>query len=144
MARSDHGSRFISRERRTFLRQHKLEPSMSRRGSFRDNALGDGPARSEVPRGRFCSSKSSCSQPETQAQEQRHAVALRIRNQAAETDPGRCPGNQGHLTSILAATGLRPCEVRGAILGVLKSRLGLSVTWEKFDGRGRVCRLDAV
>ena len=32
-------------------------------------------------------------QPETQAHEQRHAVARRLRNQTAQNQPGRCLGN---------------------------------------------------
>ncbi len=38
---SDQGSQFISRERQTFLRQHNLEPSMSRRGNCHDNAVAE-------------------------------------------------------------------------------------------------------
>ena len=36
---SDQGSQFTSREWQTFLRQHDLESSMSRRGNCHDNAL---------------------------------------------------------------------------------------------------------
>ena len=38
---SDQGSQFTSRERQTFLRQHDLEPSMSRRGNCHDNAVAE-------------------------------------------------------------------------------------------------------
>ena len=38
---SDQGSQFTSREWQTFFRQHGLEPSMSRRGNCRDNALAE-------------------------------------------------------------------------------------------------------
>lgn len=42
---------------------------------------------------------------------------------------------------IAAAFGWQPHTVRGAIAGALKKKLGLDVTSEKVDGRGRVYRL---
>ncbi len=39
MVHSDQGSQFTSREWQTFLCQHSLEPSMSRRGKCHDNAI---------------------------------------------------------------------------------------------------------
>ncbi len=41
MVHSDLGSQFTSREWQTFLRQHNLEPSMSRRGNCHDNAVAE-------------------------------------------------------------------------------------------------------
>ncbi|WP_088649382.1 IS3 family transposase [Marinibacterium profundimaris] len=41
MVHSDQGSQFTSREWQTFLRQHDLEPSMSRRGNCHDNAVAE-------------------------------------------------------------------------------------------------------
>lgn len=38
---SDQGSQFTSREWQTVLRQHDLEPSMSRRGNYQDNAVAE-------------------------------------------------------------------------------------------------------
>ena len=38
---SDQGSQYTSREWQTFLRQHNLEPSMSRRGNCHDNAVAE-------------------------------------------------------------------------------------------------------
>ena len=38
---SDQGSQFTSREWQTFLGQHNLEPSMSRRGNYHDNAVAE-------------------------------------------------------------------------------------------------------
>lgn len=38
---SDQGSQFTSREWQTFLHQHDLEPSMSRRGNCHDNAVAE-------------------------------------------------------------------------------------------------------
>ena len=41
MVHSDQDSHFTSREWQTFLRQHDLEPSMSRRGNCHDNAAAE-------------------------------------------------------------------------------------------------------
>lgn len=41
MVHSDQGSQLTSREWQTFLRQHNLEPSMSRRGNCHDNAVAE-------------------------------------------------------------------------------------------------------
>ncbi|MDC7675541.1 IS3 family transposase [Asticcacaulis sp. LKC15W] len=38
---SDQGSQYTSREWQTFLRQHNLEASMSRRGNCHDNAVAE-------------------------------------------------------------------------------------------------------
>jgi hypothetical protein len=40
-----------------------------------------------------------------------------------------------------SATGWQAHSVRGAISGALKKKLGLEVTSEKIDGRGRVYRI---
>ena len=45
------------------------------------------------------------------------------------------------IDEIVAATGWLPHTVRGAIAGALKKKLGLDVTSEKVEGRGRVYRL---
>lgn len=45
------------------------------------------------------------------------------------------------IDEIVAATGWQPHTVRGAIAGALKKKLGLDVTSEKVDGRGRVYKL---
>jgi putative transposase len=39
--RSDQGSQFTGREWQSFLRQHNLEPSMSRRGNCHDNVVAE-------------------------------------------------------------------------------------------------------
>lgn len=41
LVHSDQGSQFTSREWQSFLRQHKLEASMSRRGNCHDNAVAE-------------------------------------------------------------------------------------------------------
>ncbi|MGD9506998.1 MAG: DUF3489 domain-containing protein [Geminicoccaceae bacterium] len=45
------------------------------------------------------------------------------------------------IDDIVAATGWQPHTVRGAMAGALKKKLGLEVTSEKVEGRGRVYRL---
>jgi hypothetical protein len=45
------------------------------------------------------------------------------------------------IDQIVAAIGWRPHTVRGALAGALKKRLGLTVTSEKIEGRGRVYRI---
>jgi hypothetical protein len=45
------------------------------------------------------------------------------------------------IAEVAAATGWQPHTVRGAIAGALKKKLGLEVTSEKVDGRGRVYRI---
>ena len=47
------------------------------------------------------------------------------------------------LEEITAATGWQSHTVRGAMAGALKKKLGLEVTSEKVEGRGRVYRLPA-
>lgn len=47
------------------------------------------------------------------------------------------------MEEIVDATGWQAHSVRGAISGTLKKRLGLDVTSEKVDGRGRVYRIAA-
>ena len=44
------------------------------------------------------------------------------------------------IEEIMAATGWQSHTVRGAMAGALKKKLGLEVTSEKVDGRGRVYR----
>ena len=45
------------------------------------------------------------------------------------------------IEEIMAATNWQPHTVRGAMAGALKKKLGLEVTSEKIEGRGRVYRL---
>lgn len=48
------------------------------------------------------------------------------------------------IAEIAAATGWQHHSVRGVMSGVLKKRLGLEVTSEKSEHRGRVYKLSAV
>lgn len=48
------------------------------------------------------------------------------------------------IEEIMAATGWQSHTVRGAMAGALKKKLGLEVTSEKIEGRGRVYRLPSV
>ena len=47
------------------------------------------------------------------------------------------------IEEIMAATGWQSHTVRGAMAGALKKKLGLEVTSEKVEGRGRVYKLAA-
>ena len=47
------------------------------------------------------------------------------------------------ITEIMAATGWQSHTVRGAMSGALKKKLGLEVTSEKVEDRGRVYKLPA-
>jgi hypothetical protein len=47
------------------------------------------------------------------------------------------------IDEIVTATGWQSHTVRGAVAGALKKRLGLEVTSEKVDGRGRVYKLES-
>jgi len=47
------------------------------------------------------------------------------------------------ITEAVKATGWQPHSVRGAISGTLKKKLGLAVTSDKVEGRGRVYRVAA-
>lgn len=49
--------------------------------------------------------------------------------------------NGATIADIVEVTGWQPHTVRGAIAGALKKRLGLTVTSEKVEGRGRVYRI---
>ena len=47
------------------------------------------------------------------------------------------------VEEIMTATGWQSHTVRGAMAGALKKKLGLEVTSEKIEGRGRVYKLSA-
>ncbi len=49
--------------------------------------------------------------------------------------------NGATIEQMTAKTGWQAHSVRGAISGTLKKKLGLAVTSEKVDGRGRVYRI---
>lgn len=49
--------------------------------------------------------------------------------------------NGATIAEIVEAIGWQPHTVRGAIAGALKKKLGLDVTSEKVEGRGRVYKL---
>ena len=52
-------------------------------------------------------------------------------------------GGPATIAEIAEATGWQHHSIRGAISGSLKKKLGLTVTSEKVEGRGRVYRLPA-
>ncbi|OYW51728.1 MAG: hypothetical protein B7Z29_21315 [Hyphomicrobium sp. 12-62-95] len=45
------------------------------------------------------------------------------------------------IADLVAASGWLPHTIRGAMAGALKKKLGLTITSEKVDGRGRVYRV---
>ncbi len=45
------------------------------------------------------------------------------------------------IAEIMSSTGWQSCTVRGAMAGALKKKLGLEVTSEKVDGRGRCYKI---
>ena len=47
------------------------------------------------------------------------------------------------IADIVAATSWLPHTIRGAMAGALKKKIGLTITSEKVEGRGRVYRVDA-
>ncbi len=51
--------------------------------------------------------------------------------------------NGATIDEAVAATGWQRHSVRGAISGTLKKKLGLAVTSENLEGRGRVYRIAA-
>jgi hypothetical protein len=55
--------------------------------------------------------------------------------------PRRTGRRNFSIEEIVAAFGWQPHTVRGAIAGALKKKLGLDVTSEKVEGRGRVYRV---
>ena len=60
--------------------------------------------------------------------------------QAALVEMLKCPEG-ATIAEIVEVTGWQPHTVRGAFAGALKKRLGLEVTSEKVEARGRVYRL---
>jgi len=60
--------------------------------------------------------------------------------QATLIDLLRPPGG-ATIAHLVKATGWQPHSVRGAISGALKKKLGLAVTSEPIEKRGRVYRI---
>ncbi|SDB57614.1 DUF3489 domain-containing protein [Bauldia litoralis] len=90
-------------------------------------------------------------QTESRAKRARTAKAARVNNdkpariregtkQAMLIDLLKRPTG-ATITEIVEATSWQPHTVRGAIAGALKKKLGLAVTSEKLEGRGRVYRI---
>jgi hypothetical protein len=80
--------------------------------------------------------------PESAAQAPTEARPRRTREGTKQALLVGLLGRDGGATiaEIVAATGWQPHTVRGAFAGALKKRLGLTVTSEKVEGRGRVYR----
>ena len=60
--------------------------------------------------------------------------------QATLIDLLRRPGGAA-IADLVKATGWQPPSVRGPISGALKKKLGLAVTSDSVEGRGRVYRI---
>ncbi len=72
-------------------------------------------------------------------------VACRVRKSRPDTKQAQLVAmlqrpDGASLDEIVAATGWQAHTVRGAVAGALKKKLGLTVTSEKVEGRGRVYR----
>jgi hypothetical protein len=84
--------------------------------------------------------------PEASSQDSNAAAAHSTRTPRAGTKQAaliamlRAPDG-ATIVEITAATGWQAHTVRGAIAGALKKKLGLDVTSEKAEGRGRVYRI---
>jgi hypothetical protein len=87
---------------------------------------------------------SDATQPDTSPESGRAAkVRTRTRTESKQTkliEMLRRPEGAS-IEEIVAAFGWQAHTVRGAIAGALKRKLGLDVTSEKIDGRGRVYRI---
>ena len=68
-------------------------------------------------------------------------AAPRQTKQQIMIDLLRRPKGAG-IEEITAATGWQSHTVRGAMSGALKKKLGLEITSQNFDGRGRVYRIE--
>ncbi len=56
-----------------------------------------------------------------------------------EIEEEDCEGG-ATIDEMAAATSWQPNSIRGALSGILKKKLGLDITSEKVEGRGRVYR----
>lgn len=81
--------------------------------------------------------------PEPEVTEAAATVAVRKGTKQAELIALLKAPEGASLAEITATTGWQAHSVRGAISGQLKKKLGLNVTSEKDDQRGRVYRLPA-
>ena len=79
--------------------------------------------------------KTSTRKPETPAPTVRPGTKLALLIEMLERDGGAT------IPEIVAATGWQQHSVRGAISGTLKKKLGLTVSSETTQGRGRVYRI---
>ncbi|BCH23536.1 DUF3489 domain-containing protein [Mesorhizobium sp. L-8-3] len=79
--------------------------------------------------------RASVARPEPQAPKTRSGT-----KQAVLIDMLRAP-NGATVEEVMSATGWLSHTVRGAIAGALKKKLGLNVTSEKVEDRGRIYRI---
>ncbi len=105
------------------------KPSKSRKESPRTRTAKGTPTRKPAK-------KASCSATSKKV----NGSARRGTKQAILIEMLRRP-NGATIEQMTAKTGWQPHSVRGAISGTLKKKLGLPVTSETVEGRGRVYRI---
>ncbi len=101
-------------------------PAQAATGGEPANARGDEPTKSEAPLTTPAAGQVRKTRPDTK---QAQLVVMLKQPSGASLD------------EIVAATGWQAHTVRGAIAGALKKKLGLTVTSETAEGRGRVYRI---
>ncbi len=107
------------------------KPSKSRKDSPRTRTAKGTPTRKPAKKARRGA-----------ASEKVNGSARRGTKQAILIEMLRRP-NGATIEQMTAKTGWQPHSVRGAISGTLKKKLGLAVTSETVEGRGRVYRIAA-
>ena len=105
------------------------KPSKSRKDSSRARIAKGTPTRKPAKKARRGA-----------ASEKVNGSARRGTKQAILIEMLRRP-NGATIEQMTAKTGWQPHSVRGAISGTLKKKLGLPVTSETVEGRGRVYRI---
>ncbi len=105
------------------------KPSKSRKGSPRARTAKGTPTRKSAKKARRGA-----------ASKKVNGGARRGTKQAILIELLRCPDG-ATIQQMSTKTGWQAHSVRGAISGALKKKLGLSVTSETVEGRGRVYRI---
>ena len=88
-------------------------------------------ARARLPPSRACGRHGGRSGQDPEGTKQAMLVGLLGRAEGAT------------IAEVVATTGWQPHAMRGAFAGALEKRLGLTIEFEKVDGRGRVYRIAA-
>jgi hypothetical protein len=104
-------------------------------GIEREAADGAPTGADEAPSAETATSANTDAEPAPKARTARTGTKQAILIEMLRAETGET------IDEIVVATGWQPHTVREAIAGALKKKLGLAVTSEKVDGRGRVYRL---